>query len=199
MLLFYSFLGGKFEELRDLSFTVDTFTQEMKRLKGGPFVKEMVEHFDCVVDKTISPPDRKMFMYSAHDTTVAPVLHTLGVFNMIAPPYASMVVVELLDRQGLVVRVSYKNDSSAQPHVLTIPGCQQLCPLDRFKDLTASIRPADWRAECGLDTEDQTVQKVTLLAAVASSMMAFTVLLATLYTIFCKKKNNQGSVTSSAR
>ena len=75
----------------------------------------------------------KVFMYSAHDTTVAPVLHTLGVFNMIAPPYASMVVVELLDRQGLVVRVSYKNDSSEQPHLLTIPGCTQLCPLHRFK------------------------------------------------------------------
>jgi hypothetical protein len=119
--------------LRDLSFTVDALNQEMKRLKGGPFVKEMVEHFDSVADKTISPPNRKVFMYSGHDTTVAPVLHSLGVFNMIAPPYASMVVVELLDRQGLVVRVSYKNDSSEQPHLLTIPGCTQLCPLNKFK------------------------------------------------------------------
>ena len=69
-----------------MSFTVDTFTHEMKRLKGGPFVKELVEHFDSVADNTLSPPNRKVFMYSGHDTTVAPVLHTLGVFNMIAPP-----------------------------------------------------------------------------------------------------------------
>lgn len=128
-----TFSGGKFQELRDLSFTVDTFNHEMKRLKGGPFVKEMVEHFDSVATNTLDPSNRKMFMYSAHDTTVAPVLHTLGVFNMIAPPYASMVVVELLDRAGLVVRVSYKNDSSEDPYVLTIPGCDQLCPLPKFK------------------------------------------------------------------
>lgn len=127
------FSGGKFEELRDLSFTVDTLNHELKRLKGGPFVKELVTHFDSVATETLTPPNRKLFMYSGHDTTVAPVLHTLGVFNMIAPPYASMMLVELLDRQGLVVRVSYKNDSSPQPHVLTIPGCNQLCPLHQFK------------------------------------------------------------------
>jgi len=189
------FPGGKFEELRDLSFTVDTFNQEMKRLKGGPFVKEMVEHFDSVADKSLTPPNRKVFMYSGHDTTVAPVLHTLGVFNMIAPPYASMVVVELLDRQGLVVRVSYKNDSSEQPHLLTIPGCTQLCPLHRFKDLTASIRPADWRAECGFTAQDGAIQQVTLVAAIASSLMALTVLVATLYTIFCRK--SQEAATSA--
>jgi hypothetical protein len=30
-------------------------------------------------------------------------------------------------------RISYKNDSSNEPHILTVPGCSQLCPLDRFK------------------------------------------------------------------
>jgi len=188
--------GGKFKELRDLSFTVDTFNHEMKRLKGGPFVKEMVEHFDSVATHTMEPSNRKMFMYSAHDTTVAPVLHTLGVFNMIAPPYASMVVVELLDRAGLVVRVSYKNDSSVDPYVLTIPGCDQLCPLSKFKDLTYSVRPEDWREECGLKTEDTAIAKVTLLAAVASTMMAFTVLVATLYTLCFKKKEDGTSLSA---
>jgi len=168
----------------------------MKRLKGGPFVKEMVEHFDSVATHTMEPSNRKMFMYSAHDTTVAPVLHTLGVFNMIAPPYASMVVVELLDRAGLVVRVSYKNDSSEDPYVLTIPGCDQLCPLSKFKDLTYSVRPVDWKEECDLMTEDTTIAKVTLLAAVASTMMAFTVLVATLYTL-CFKKNGDGTSLSA--
>ena len=38
------------------------------------------------------------------------------------------------------------------------------------------------------------MQKVALLAAVASCMMASTVLLYTLYTVFYKKKKSQGSV-----
>jgi len=188
---------GKFKELRDLSFTVDTLNHELKRLKGGPFVKEMIQHFDMLAESTLKPANRKIFMYSGHDTTVAPVLHTLGVFNMIAPPYASMILVELLDRSGLVVRVSYRNDSSHEPYVLTIPGCQQLCPLAQFKDLTADIIPADWRKECGFTEQDTTVQKVTLVAAIASSIMAFTVLLATLVSIFCRKKEGvSGSLSA---
>ena len=35
---------------------------------------------------------RKLFIYSAHDTTVAPILHTLGVFNGLAPPYARYIM-----------------------------------------------------------------------------------------------------------
>eukprot|EP00092_Neocalanus_flemingeri_P027738 GFUD01030110.1.p1 GENE.GFUD01030110.1~~GFUD01030110.1.p1 ORF type:complete len:422 (+),score=142.80 GFUD01030110.1:64-1329(+) len=190
------FPGGKFEELRDLSFTVNTLNHELKRLKGGPFVAELVRHFDSVAADTLSPPNRKVFMYSGHDTTVAPVLHTLGVFNMIAPPYASMVLVELFDREGLVVRVSYKNESSHQPYVFTLPGCHQFCPLQQFKDLTANICPDDWRMECGFPTEDLTVQKVTLVAAIASSIMAFTVLVATLANIFCRKKERGSAVSA---
>ena len=74
-------------------------------------------------------------MYSAHEETVAPILHTLGVFNNIAPPYASMVMVELHDlgSNSLHVKVLYHNDSSVPPYVMTIPGCQELCPLNKFK------------------------------------------------------------------
>ena len=94
-----------------------------------------------------------MFLYAAHDDTVAMVMDTLGIFNGIAPPYCSTLIVELLDREGLKeivcpilfsdkqlnenvqVQFSYRNDSSLEPHPLTLPGCNQLCPLERFKGL----------------------------------------------------------------
>ena len=44
-------------------------------------------------------------MYSGHDTTVAPILHTLGVFNGIAPPYASMIIFELFEGESLQVKI----------------------------------------------------------------------------------------------
>ena len=47
-----------------------------------------------------------------------------------------MVLVELLDRQGLHVRLSYHNDSSQDPHILTLPGCEPLCPLHKFKGIS---------------------------------------------------------------
>ena len=81
-------VDGKFKELRDLRFTVDTLTEELKRLKGGPFIKEITAHFDTIAASKNKSAETKLFIYSAHDTTVAPVLHTLGVFNNVAPPYA---------------------------------------------------------------------------------------------------------------
>ena len=45
-------------------------------------------------------------MYSGHDTTVAPILHTLGIFNGIAPPYSSMIIFEMLEQDGLQVKAA---------------------------------------------------------------------------------------------
>ena len=46
---------------------------------------------------------KKLYMYSGHDTTVAPILHTLGIFNGFAPPYSSMIIFELFEQDGLQV------------------------------------------------------------------------------------------------
>lgn len=115
-------------------------------------MKEIIQHFDAfststdpssemyttnllIISKLTAPFYffRKVYIYSGHDTTVAPILHTLGVFNGLAPPYASVILVELLDTNGLYVKISYHNDSSSSPYPLTIPGCDHLCPLDKFK------------------------------------------------------------------
>jgi len=188
------FPAGKFKDLRDLSFTVDTFDDEMKRLKGGPFVNELVEHFDAFVDGTLMPSNRKLFMYSGHDTTVASVLNSMGVFNKIAPPYRSLLLVELLEQQdvGLVVKLSYKNETTSNPYLLTLPGCQQLCPLKKFKELTSELRPQNIKKECGIVEGNVAVEKVTLLAAICSTVLALTVVITILYTIFCTKKERSG-------
>ena len=95
-----------------------------------------------------------MFMYSAHDTTVSFILNSLGVFDGLAPPYASAILFELLHQEHQwYLQISYKNETDAEPYVLTIPGCQQKCPLDKFKLLTLDVRPSDWNAECQI--EDQ--------------------------------------------
>jgi hypothetical protein len=93
-------------------------------------------------------------MYSGHDTSLAAVLHSLGVFDGIAPPYAAALLVELLGGEGGPwVRLQYRNDSSVAPHTLALPGCAQLCPLQSFLKLTAGLRPRDWEAECRVPGE----------------------------------------------
>jgi len=190
------FPGGKFKELRDLSFTVNSFNHELKRLKGGPFIQELVDHFDVISQSNGSDGlSKKLYIYSGHDTTVAPILDTLGVFNGLAPPYCSMIIIELFERSGLHVRISYKNETNSV-HELTLPGCQNICPVQTFKELTANVRPVDWRRECGLpQMGDPTVQRVTLLAAVVSSVLAFSVLVTTL-ALLCRSKRTDSISTA---
>ena len=186
------FPDGKFKELRDLSFTVDTLTDELKRLKGGPLLKEMIKHFDEVrQNKT----EQKVYMYSAHDTTVAPLLHTLNVFNSLAPPYASLVLVELLDRDGLRVKLSYHNESDHAPYSLSLPGCEELCPLETFRSLTAQFIPADILAECGVPArQDETMQRITMVAALSSSLLASAVLVATVLAVCRGRKKAEDKI-----
>ena len=175
------FPGGKFEELRNLVFVMDSFDLEMKRLQGGPFISELVGHYDDVEGNTLAPANRKVFMYSAHDTTVSYVMNTLGIYDGLAPPYASLLMFELYDVDGLHVKISWRNDTTTPPHVLTIPGCQQqLCPLKLFKQLTESVRPADWRQECKIGSGNTRLHTVVLAATVISLTMAVTLLIFTI-------------------
>jgi len=189
------FPGGKFEELRDLSFTVDTFNHEMKRLKGGPFLREVIGHMLQIKNSTMEPMDRKMFMYSGHDTTVSNVLNTLGVFQPPqAPPYASMVMMELFEKEkgSLLVKLLYRNSSEGDPHLLTLPGCEPLCPLETFVELTVDLIPDDIKAECGLPSaaSEETVQQVIMLAALVSVLLALVVLCSVLYLVCRNRKDN---------
>lgn len=44
--------------------------------------------------------NRVFHIYSGHDTTVAVLLDTLGVFNQLAPPYSATVLLELREKNS---------------------------------------------------------------------------------------------------
>nr|CAD7443700.1 unnamed protein product [Timema bartmani] len=46
------------------------------------------------------------------------------------------------------LQVSYKNSTETDPHLLQLPGCDALCPLDSFVELTKPIIPDDLTTEC---------------------------------------------------
>ena len=61
--------------MRDLSFAMMTWNHELKRLRGGPLVQAILEHFQGFIKKD---KKFKLVMFSGHDTTVATLLNTLG-------------------------------------------------------------------------------------------------------------------------
>ena len=93
------------------------------RLFGGPFVKEMLEHWTFlienetkVVNHILEKKAKLLYVYSGHDTSIATILNSLEVFNGLAPPYASAVLFELFKREEgkHFVRIAYKNDTEVR-------------------------------------------------------------------------------------
>lgn len=75
--------GGNFVYLAEYWLELTTSTTEMKRLKSGFLLKEILDRFKNKTLSTLSP-DRSLFLYSAHDTTIAAMLNSLGVFDVIS-------------------------------------------------------------------------------------------------------------------
>lgn len=55
----------------------------------------------------------------------------------------------------------YRNDSSVDPYLLTLPGCTSSCPLEKFAELVSPIITENWSKECG--NKDRMKGSVTAL------------------------------------
>lgn len=64
-----------------IQFAMFTYTRELARLKGGFLLKEILERCTNKTELKLNP-NRVMWMYSAHDTTVANLLNTLELFEV---------------------------------------------------------------------------------------------------------------------
>ncbi|XP_045592584.1 prostatic acid phosphatase isoform X2 [Procambarus clarkii] len=165
--------------LSDFSFQLVALSEELKRLRAGPIIKEIGNNMRKKVQGKL--PKQKMYMYSAHDTTLSILLLGLGVFNNIAPPYATTVLIELhkIGEQRFV-KMFLRNDTNMvePPHVLTLPGCAPVCPLDDWLAINEAIIPSDWHHECNCVMEGS-LPKLSpgMLTAVTGAVVSVTLLL----------------------
>lgn len=60
-----------------------TGTNELKKLYSGFLLKEILERFEKKSKSRLSP-NRSIWLYSAHDVTIAGMLNILGVFEVIS-------------------------------------------------------------------------------------------------------------------
>ncbi|XP_060570173.1 prostatic acid phosphatase-like [Ruditapes philippinarum] len=141
----------QFLQLYDLYSIEHSYPREYAYLKGGFLVGEMLEHMINKSKHEISTP-QKLFMYSAHDTTIVMFLTTLGIFNDRKPKYTACVLVELHEVQPgqFAVQISYRNESDSMPYVLKLPNCDELCPLEKFAQIMQPSIPKDLKKACGI-------------------------------------------------
>ncbi|XP_037071527.1 prostatic acid phosphatase-like [Pollicipes pollicipes] len=177
--------------LSDISFQLMSHTQLMRRLGGGALLAEMVEHMRDRVAGTLQPTGRQLFMYSAHDFNVAALLAALGVYNGVAPPLASCVMVELhRDPTGaFFVQVFYRNDTTVEPYSLRLPGCTMQCPWEAFRDLTRPVRPADVAAECASAPHPAPSSAALIGESIALGLILMAFLVAGV--LFCRSRRRE--------
>ncbi|XP_046643303.1 prostatic acid phosphatase-like [Daphnia pulicaria] len=194
------------KEFSDFSFEMKAYNLEMQRLRGGPLVKELVEHLGAYAQSKLTPPNRKLFMYSAHDVTVATFLSALNIFNGIQPPYASMVLVELheLKPNDFSVKILYKNvsDDGRNPEVLSLPGCTRFCPLDKFFQLVQNATSDDIKVECKLVKPDastfDTMLVISLLASLSCLLLVALLVIGALWYRKVRQENGYAYSTIQA-
>lgn len=74
--------GGVMEMLSARSLATNTSTPELARLKAGFLFRKILEHFSQKIESTLKP-DRSLWFYSAHDSTITSVLNSIGLFEVL--------------------------------------------------------------------------------------------------------------------
>ncbi|XP_055301172.1 prostatic acid phosphatase-like [Sitodiplosis mosellana] len=140
-----------FEWVANHYFQIPTNTSLLARLSNGFFIREILEHFEQKINGSLSP-NRSLFLYSAHDSTIANVLNSLGLFDPHNPPYASSVYFELYQSNDeYYMQIVYRNTSDENPLPLEIPNCGTKCTLKQFKSIYSAIIPTEtFEEECQL-------------------------------------------------
>uniref|UniRef100_A0A182QA78 acid phosphatase n=1 Tax=Anopheles farauti TaxID=69004 RepID=A0A182QA78_9DIPT len=176
-----------------VTFGVKTNTTQLARFKMGPLVKEILQRFRSKAKGSLKP-NRSVWLYSAHDVTVASLLNALRVFELHNPPFAACVLLELRqssDGGPAYVELFYKN-TSAEPYQLVIPGCSERCPLDRMFEIYDNIMPHDWEAECQLSLLSMSYVEADLnsVSSFGLVVLAVTSLLVLLTVMVIVKRRN---------
>ncbi|KAF5302424.1 hypothetical protein FQR65_LT08513 [Abscondita terminalis] len=131
--------------------TIDIFhsfsaTKELKRLYGGKFMKNLVNIMMQKVNGTLTPSNRKLFLYSGHDLNV---LSTLYAFNTDCiykiPSYGACVLLELHKnkKNDYFVKIFYDDYELDEIKQLHIKGCGKDCPFDKLISLISENFPTD--------------------------------------------------------
>ncbi|VVC34466.1 Histidine phosphatase superfamily,Histidine phosphatase superfamily, clade-2,Histidine acid [Cinara cedri] len=157
-----------------------THTLALKRLRGGALLNDIVHRMVEKKNRTLNP-NRMIWIYSAHDSTIINLLDSMELFNYAIVPYGAVLMFELrLNKTGsYVVTLSYRNSTKHEPHLLHLPGCDSVaCELDQFIDIIRPVLVTDWVAECNNDNENNWFDRtgflvVLIIAAVIVIIILF--------------------------
>ncbi|XP_058801268.1 venom acid phosphatase Acph-1-like [Phymastichus coffea] len=138
---------GKLLDGISLEYKISNYNTEMKRMNGGmllrKFIDDMVTYSNGKLDR-----NRKIFLYSGHETNVVAVLQALGVYYPHVPEYTSAVIIELheVNSKYYVKVIYYKGIARPNENLfeeMYVTGCNKNCSLDRFQNVLKNVTAID--------------------------------------------------------
>ncbi|KAB0792793.1 hypothetical protein PPYR_14752 [Photinus pyralis] len=105
-----------------------------KIMNSGHLIKKILDDTMAKVKNILEPPDRRVFLYSGHETTIGNLLYNLNVFKLEVPTYGDTVLIEVHRRNvDHFVKVRYlRTPLNSTVEDLEVPGCGKICPVQRF-------------------------------------------------------------------
>nr|XP_022906218.1 prostatic acid phosphatase-like isoform X1 [Onthophagus taurus] len=175
---------NKMKPLYDFTFALPCYKRELARFKTGPFFYDLLNHFSEVINgRNII----KLKIFSAHDTTLANLLESLGIFEYHSPPFGSSLIFELYQNispdlnLNHHVKIYYKNTTS-EPNKMVLKGCDFECDLEIFQKILQplSVSLQQWQRECEIKflTVTESGKKVVVIA----SLLIFVIILVAVLT-----------------
>ena len=143
---------------REMAFRYSYDSPVIKRLKAGGLVRELNKNIESLVkDRN----NMKLYVYSAHDTTLTALMMALDIFNGKIPPYGATLLIELHEKWNSAqnntneyfVRAFYHNETvinTGIPHSIQWTNCQNLvdCPLNQYLTSTQHLLYDNFDQEC---------------------------------------------------
>ncbi|XP_050429978.1 prostatic acid phosphatase-like isoform X2 [Adelges cooleyi] len=135
------------------SFILNAYNEQMKKLKGGPLLKKILDDSKFKMTKN---SNHQLYSYAGHDSTLANLLITLGVWDEQIPTYNMLALLELHEtvKGHFYFKVFLRNDTSLNPYRLTIPGCRESkCSIKHFEAIYQNVLPKNLNEECNCTTQ----------------------------------------------
>ncbi|XP_076161881.1 venom acid phosphatase isoform X2 [Ptiloglossa arizonensis] len=130
------------------AYDIASSTPLLRRLYAGPYLRLVTKTMLDFITGTLND-ERKIYLYSGHETNVAAVLKALQLYRPHVPEYSSGVILELHEiNSEYYIKVGHYLGIPSTVEEVKLPGCDILCPLDKYLQFTENLMPSKEELIC---------------------------------------------------
>jgi len=137
--------------MRQFYYTVNGYNEKLRRLLAGYLIRQIN---DDMTTKSSNKTLRKVGLYSGHDKNLIGVMQALNIYDSEFPEFGSALIFELLSiNEEYYVKILHHLGIPEEIETLTLPGCEALCPLNQYLNLTKSAEIPDDEMNCNIKSD----------------------------------------------